>query len=67
MAALADRSVIPLADSWSTGANIPGKPRTVLFYLGSYGTYRKECDKVADAGYVGFDFHAGLGSEPVAQ
>jgi cation diffusion facilitator CzcD-associated flavoprotein CzcO len=56
MAKMADRSVIPLADSWSTGANIPGKPRTVLFYLGSYGAYRKELDKVAYADYVGLDF-----------
>jgi cation diffusion facilitator CzcD-associated flavoprotein CzcO len=56
MAAMADRSVIPLAESWSTGANIPGKPRTVLFYLGSYGAYRKECDQVSQARYVGFEF-----------
>jgi cyclohexanone monooxygenase len=49
------KSVIPLADSWSTGANIPGKPRSVLFYLGSYANYRKQCDEVAAAGYTGFE------------
>jgi cyclohexanone monooxygenase len=56
MARLAAKSLIPLADSWSTGANIPGKPRTVLFYLGAYGTYRRRCDAVAAEGYRGFQF-----------
>jgi cation diffusion facilitator CzcD-associated flavoprotein CzcO len=56
MARLAAKSLIPLADSWSTGANIPGKPRTVLFYLGAYSTYRKRCDAIAAEGYRGFVF-----------
>ena len=56
MQRLAAKSLIPLADSWSTGANIPGKPRTVLFYLGAYSTYRRKCNAVAAEGYPGFEF-----------
>ena len=56
MAKVAERSVIALADSWSTGSNIPGKPRTILFYLGSYGIYRRQCDEIAAGDYPGFDF-----------
>jgi cyclohexanone monooxygenase len=54
VARVASKSVIPLADSWSMGSNVPGKPRTALFYLGSYSAYRKQCDDVAANGYAGF-------------
>jgi cation diffusion facilitator CzcD-associated flavoprotein CzcO len=54
------KSVIPLSDSWSTGSNIPGKPRNILFYLGAYGAYRKRCDDVADDDYRGFEFSRAL-------
>ena len=43
-------------NSYYFGTNIPGKPRTVLFYLGAYATYRKRCDAVAAEGYKGFEF-----------
>jgi cyclohexanone monooxygenase len=36
------------------GANIPGKPRMFLPYVGGMGNYRRKCDEVADAGYAGF-------------
>jgi cyclohexanone monooxygenase len=44
------------ANSWYMGANIPGKPRTFLPYLGPEGVggYRKTCDEVAAKGYEGF-------------
>ena len=38
------RLVSSLTDSWFTGANIPGKPRAVYFFLGSYGRYRADLD-----------------------
>jgi cation diffusion facilitator CzcD-associated flavoprotein CzcO len=50
----AERTLAAQADSWWTGANIPGKPRGVLFYPGSFGRYRKICDEVAADGYRGF-------------
>ena len=45
------------ANSWYMGANIPGKPRTFLPYLGPEGVggYRKKCHEVAAKGYEGFE------------
>jgi cyclohexanone monooxygenase len=42
------------ADSWYLGANIPGKPRVFMPYVGGVGTYRERCDQVAAGGYEGF-------------
>ena len=36
------------------GANIPGKPRLFLPYVGGIGNYRRKCDEVAARGYEGF-------------
>jgi cation diffusion facilitator CzcD-associated flavoprotein CzcO len=44
----------PLANSWYIGANIPGKPRIFMPYVGGVGAYRKTCDEVAATGYEGF-------------
>jgi cyclohexanone monooxygenase len=43
-------------NSWYMSANIPGKPRAFLPYLGPEGVggYRKKCDEVAANGYEGF-------------
>lgn len=41
------------ADSWYLGANIPGKPRVFMVYLG-HGDYRKACEEVAAGGYASF-------------
>lgn len=53
---LADDTLFPQTDSWYMGANIPGKPRVFLPYIGGFGTYRKLCDEVAAKGYEGFRF-----------
>jgi cation diffusion facilitator CzcD-associated flavoprotein CzcO/acetyl esterase/lipase len=45
----------PLADSWYMGANVEGKPRTLYPYIGGVDRYRKACDEVAAAGYLGFE------------
>ena len=44
------------ANSWYMSANIPGKPKAFLPYLGPEGVggYRKKCDEVAAKGYEGF-------------
>ncbi|HUG14578.1 MAG TPA: NAD(P)/FAD-dependent oxidoreductase [Thermomicrobiales bacterium] len=47
-------TLYPLANSWYMGANIPGKPRVFMPYIGGVGAYRKECDEVAAKGYDGF-------------
>jgi len=50
-------TLMPRANSWYMGANIAGKPRTFLPYLGPEGVggYRKKCDDVAAKGYKGFE------------
>ena len=51
---VADRTLYPKADSWYTGANIPGKPRIFMPYVGGIPAYRKKCDEVVANGYRGF-------------
>jgi cyclohexanone monooxygenase len=40
------------------GANIPGKPRIFMPYIGGVGVYRRICDEVAAKGYEGFVMEA---------
>jgi cyclohexanone monooxygenase len=56
-------TLFPRADSWYTGANVPGKPRVFMPYVGGVGTYRRICAAVADQGYEGFALD-GRGTEP---
>jgi cyclohexanone monooxygenase len=44
----------PSCNSWYLGANIPGKPRIFMPYIGGVGAYRKKCEEVAENGYEGF-------------
>ena len=47
-------TLFPLANSWYLGANIPGKSRVFMPYVGGVGAYRERCAAVADNGYAGF-------------
>lgn len=47
-------SIANLVVQWYMGANIPGKPREPLVYLGGVPTYYKTLNDEADAGYAGF-------------
>ena len=49
-------TLFPSANSWYMGANVPGKPRVFLPYVGGVGTYRGTCNDVVDQGYLGFAF-----------
>ncbi|HVV41805.1 MAG TPA: NAD(P)/FAD-dependent oxidoreductase [Nitrobacter sp.] len=51
---VAHGTLYPQANSWYMGANIPGKPRIFMPYIGGVGAYRKICDEVAAKGYEGF-------------
>ena len=53
---VANSSLMPQANSWYMGANIPGKPRVFMPYLGGVGPYRAKCAEVAAKGYEGFAF-----------
>ena len=44
----------PSCNSWYLGANVPGKPRVFLPYVGGYPRYKDRCDQVAAQGYSGF-------------
>jgi cyclohexanone monooxygenase len=48
------RTLYVKAASWYMGANVEGKPRVFMPYIGGVGTYRQECDEVAAKGYEGF-------------
>jgi cation diffusion facilitator CzcD-associated flavoprotein CzcO len=54
VAEMANRTLLPLADSWFMGANTPGKARNFLLYAGGAPNYRKKCEEVAANGYEGF-------------
>ena len=46
-------TLFPSADSWYMGANVPGKPRGLLPYVGGVDAYRKACDEVVARGDLG--------------
>ncbi|MBH2042352.1 MAG: NAD(P)/FAD-dependent oxidoreductase [Comamonadaceae bacterium] len=52
---IAGYTLFPKADSWIFGANIPGKTKTVMFYLAGLGAYSQKLNEVAGSGYPGFD------------
>jgi cyclohexanone monooxygenase len=65
--AIADATLYPVANSWYVGANIPGKPRVFMPYVGGCGTYRDECDAVARSDYRGFALSAGRDFSPTKE
>lgn len=50
----ADATLFTKADSWYLGANVPGKPRVFMLFVGGFGVYLDICAEVANAGYKGF-------------
>ncbi|OYD70778.1 flavin-containing monooxygenase [Rhodococcus sp. OK302] len=54
----ASRTLFPSANSWYLGANIPGKPRVFMPFIGGFGTYRQICEDVSASGYKGFEMVA---------
>jgi cyclohexanone monooxygenase len=51
---VAHTTLYPQANSWYMGANIPGKPRIFMPYIGGVAAYRQICSDVAAKGYEGF-------------
>jgi cyclohexanone monooxygenase len=51
---VAHRTLYPHANSWYMGANVPGKPRVFMPYIGGVGVYREHCADIAAKGYEGF-------------
>jgi cation diffusion facilitator CzcD-associated flavoprotein CzcO/acetyl esterase/lipase len=52
--AFASITLFPQANSWYIGANVPGKPRVFLPYVGGVDRYRIACEEVVQRGYLGF-------------
>jgi cyclohexanone monooxygenase len=51
---VANKTLYPKAASWYMGANIEGKPRVFMPYIGGVGAYREKCAAIAANGYEGF-------------
>ena len=49
-----ERTLYPQANSWYVGANVPGKPRVFMPYIGGFLVYKGKCDDIAARGYPGF-------------
>lgn len=52
--ALANMSLLPQANSWYMGSNIPGKPVQSLNYIGGLPTYGARCAKAIEQDFRGF-------------
>jgi cyclohexanone monooxygenase len=52
--AVANLTLFPTANSWYMGANVPGKPRVFMPYIGGFPRYIQKCNEVAARGYEGF-------------
>ena len=53
---VASKTLFPQANSWYMGANIPGKPRLFMPYIGGVGAYREICEEIVANNYRGFKF-----------
>lgn len=63
VANVAGSTLIVKNDTQYIGANVPGKPRTYLAYVGGVNLYRVICERVVEAGYEGFVFGGADGAE----
>src|SRR6185437_6823456 len=54
MADCATLTLHRLANTWYTGANVPGKAQGVMPYTGGVGPYRSICNEVVSGGMLGF-------------
>ena len=51
---VADSNLRSTCSSWYVGANIPGKPRVFMPYIGGFPAYVEYCKTVQTSGYDGF-------------
>jgi cyclohexanone monooxygenase len=51
---IADTTLYPSCNSWYLGANVPGKPRVFMPYVGGLPVYAEKCETVAKQNYEGF-------------
>ena len=53
---VSDDTLYVQANSWYMGANILGKTKVFMPYIGGFANHREICDRVATDGYEGFTF-----------
>jgi cyclohexanone monooxygenase len=64
---VANKTLLPQANSWYMGANVPGKARVSLCWLGGWPEYRQWLDRARDNQFRGFVFsHAGVAAPALA-
>jgi acetone monooxygenase len=51
---VANGTLLVKTNSWYMGANVEGKPRRLLSYIGGVGAYRQRCEEIKASGYKGF-------------
>ncbi|MGH9027844.1 MAG: flavin-containing monooxygenase [Acidimicrobiia bacterium] len=51
---VANMTLFPIANSWYMGANVPGKPRVFMPYIGGLPTYTRVINEAAADDYRGF-------------
>ena len=56
VASMAEKTLYTRADSWYMGANVPGKPRVFLMFIGGLDRYVERCEAIVREGYKGFRF-----------
>ncbi|MEU0544018.1 NAD(P)/FAD-dependent oxidoreductase [Nocardia sp. NPDC005978] len=52
---VAEGTLFVRANSWYMGANVEGKKRVFMPYIGGFGNYRRFCDTERDNGYPSFE------------
>ena len=57
---VASETLRSTCSSWYIGANIPGRPRVFMPYIGGFPTYVERCNEEASAGYTGFAIDGGV-------
>ena len=66
VAEVAHSTLYPKANSWYMGANVPGKARVFMPYVGGVEAYAKRCQEVIDKGFTGFRFSRADAQDKVA-
>ena len=55
---ITNATLLPKSKSWILGANIPGKPISLNFYMGGYSKYKEVLQEVRSSDYADFSFQA---------
>jgi cation diffusion facilitator CzcD-associated flavoprotein CzcO len=61
---VANLTLFPHANSWYMGANVPGKPRVFMPYIGGLPRYTEICNEVAANDYRGFTLTPSVAPRP---